>query len=93
MKILFIILFIFIFVGCANSRQTYTPDGRVGHSINCSGTARNWGMCEEKAGEICKERGYDVLSANGDNGAIVTANNRQYLATTTISRTMLIACK
>jgi len=42
--------------GCATARQTYTPDGKVGHSINCSGSALNWGMCYEKAGETVRRQ-------------------------------------
>jgi hypothetical protein len=79
--------------GCANSSQTYTADGRMGHSINCSGTARNWGMCEQKAGELCGARGYEILSTAGDRGVIATAGNGNFFATSTISRTMLVSCK
>jgi len=70
-----------------------TADGRVGYSLDCSGTARNWGMCERKAGELCGTRGYNILSASGDSGAILTAGGGNVFAGTTISRTMLIACK
>ena len=81
-------------VGCASSSKTYTADGREGHSLNCSGTARNWGMCEQKAGELCGPRGYEVLSTTGDKGLIATAGSGgNFFATTTISRTMLVACK
>ena len=60
--------------GCASAHQTYTSDGKVGHSLNCSGTARNWGMCYEKAGELCGAKGYDVLQKSGEQGAMATAN-------------------
>lgn len=82
------------FVGCASSSKTYTADGREGYSLNCSGTARNWGMCEQKAGELCGSRGYQILSTTGDKGLIATAGSGgNFFATTTISRTMLVACK
>ena len=80
-------------VGCASSSQTYTADGRVGHSLDCSGTARNWGMCEQKAGELCGTRDYEILSTTGDRGVIATAGGGNFFAGTTISRTMLITCK
>jgi hypothetical protein len=79
--------------GCATSTQTYTADGRVGHSLDCSGLARNWGMCQQKAGELCGARGYDILSATGDRGVIATAGGGNFFAGSTISRSMLIACK
>ena len=86
-------LVFFLLSGCASSTKTYTADGRVGYSLNCSGTARNWGMCEQKAGDICGSRGYDILSTAGDNGVIATAGNGNFFASSTISRTMLVACK
>lgn len=79
--------------GCASARQTYTADGSTGHSIDCSGTARNWGMCFEKAGEICGTRGYEVLNRSGDQGAVATANQYGGFAGSVISRTLIIQCK
>ena len=79
--------------GCASSSKTYTADGREGYSLDCSGTARNWGMCLEKAGDICGTRGYDVLERSGDQGAMVGANHYGMYGSTTRTRNMLIACK
>jgi hypothetical protein len=79
--------------GCASSSKTYTADGREGYSLNCSGTARNWGACLEKAGDLCGTRGYDVLERSGDEGAVVSANQYGAYGSTTRTRTMLIACK
>lgn len=79
--------------GCASSSQTFGPDGRVTHSINCSGTARNWGMCEQKAGELCGAKGYDIVSRSSDTGAMASGGSGNFFATTTHSRTMLVACK
>lgn len=81
-------------VGCASSSKTYTADGREGFSLDCSGLARNWGLCEQKAGELCGSRGYEILSTAGDKGLIASGGSRgDFFAGTTISRTMLIACK
>ena len=45
MRIAILFLMIVAFVsGCATSKKTYTSDGREGYSINCSGSALNWGM-------------------------------------------------
>jgi hypothetical protein len=93
MKRIGIALFALALSACASSRATYTADGRQGHSLNCSGLARTWGMCEEKAGEICGARGYDILSTTSDSGVIATANDAGFMAGNTISRTMLIACR
>ena len=93
MNVATIAIVVVVLAGCASASQTYTADGRVGHSLNCSGAARNWGMCEEKAGELCGANGYEVLSTTGDKGVIATAGSGNFFAGTTISRTMLISCK
>lgn len=83
--------------GCATSTATYGPDGRQSHSLNCSGLARTWGMCLEKAGEICGAKGYDVLASTGDQGAFVqgtaTSTSAQASGGSVITRNMLISCK
>lgn len=82
---------------CATSRPTYLPDGRLGHSVTCSGAALSWANCETKAGDLCKANGYDVASATQDGAPIVwgqaTTQTAQITAGTVINRTMLIACK
>lgn len=51
--------------GCAISKDTYLPDGTLGHSISCDGAAVGINVCFEKAGEICGSRGYDLLNREG----------------------------
>lgn len=82
-----------VLCGCATSSQTYAPDGSVGYSLNCSGLALTWGACLEKAGNICGTKGYNIISASGDRGAIANINDTNAFAGTTISRSMLISCK
>jgi len=97
MKIFTLLLTIGFLVSCASSSKTYSPDGREAYSLNCSGTARNWGMCYEKAGEICMSRGYDVVEKSGEQGASASGYaNQSYAgvnASTLHFRTMTIACK
>lgn len=82
-----------VIAGCATAKTTYLPDGRSGHSINCSGTALSWAACETKAGDTCKARGYDVISATQDGQPFLWGSSGQVTAGATIHRTMLIACK
>jgi uncharacterized protein YceK len=61
MKISIILLLITsVLSGCATASKTYTADGKEGYNITCSGSALNWGMCYEKAGNICGTKGYIV---------------------------------
>jgi hypothetical protein len=79
--------------GCATANQTYTADGQKGYSINCSGSALNWGMCYEKAGEICAERGYVVLEKSGDKGFAASGTQFGLFAGSVMNRSMIIRCK
>lgn len=94
---LFSVLILFAFClcnyGCATSSKTYTSDGKEGYNINCSGTALNWGMCYEKAGEICGTKGYIVLEKHGDTGGMVSGNQFGLYGGSVINRSMIIQCK
>ncbi len=79
--------------GCATAKKTYTSDGNEGFSITCSGSALNWGMCYEKAGELCGEKGYEVLEKTGDTGAVVSGNQFGLYGGSVINRNMIIKCK
>lgn len=92
-KLSILSLLVVLIVGCATSRETYTADGQKGHSINCSGSALNWGMCYEKAGELCGERGYDVLERSGDQGAVVSGTQYGLFGGSVMNRSMIIRCK
>lgn len=78
---------------CANYSETYGPDGARAYSIDCSGTARTWAMCYEKAGEICTTRGYDIVSRTGDQGAVMSGTQAGLFAGSVITRGMVIKCK
>jgi hypothetical protein len=65
-KLIFVLIFASFIGGCAIAKQIYTSDGQAGYSINCSGKPLTWGSCYEKAGEICGDKGYDVLERIGD---------------------------
>jgi hypothetical protein len=80
-------------LGCATARQTYTPDGRAGYTVDCSGEVLTWSYCYQKAGDLCGARGYDLLTMVGDpRGAVVTPPTL-LSASAGSARSMLIACK
>jgi hypothetical protein len=93
MKKIIALLALTTLVGCATSTQTYAPDGGQAHSINCSGAALTWGMCYEKAGEICKERGYEIVGGGSDANGVVTANNASAVGVRGSTRSMVVKCK
>jgi hypothetical protein len=81
-------------MGCVTANPTYVPDGRQGYAIDCGGEFASWGGCFEKAGAICGSRGYDVFNKSGDQGTSFNSTaSGGITGSTTISRSMLIACK
>jgi hypothetical protein len=79
--------------GCATQKTVYLPDGRPGHSINCSGSALSWDLCYQKAGELCKANGYDILAKEGEQGSTISGTQYGVFGGTTMNRTLLIACR
>lgn len=88
-----VILLASVLVGCATSSPTYAPDGSRAHSINCSGAALNWGMCYEKAGQLCKEKGYEVVAGGTDSNSTLIANQYGVYGGTAQTRSLVIKCK
>lgn len=78
---------------CTSASKTHTPDGKVGHSINCSGNFTSWGGCYEKAGALCGAKGYTVLAGGTEHGAAVGGTQGSFFGGTTATRNMLINCK
>lgn len=79
--------------GCAVTSKTYAPDGRQAFNIDCSGWAMNWSACIKKAGNICREKGYDIYTRDAETGALITANEGTVFGGSIMNRNMLIACK
>lgn len=95
--------------GCASVSRTYGPDGREALTMNCSGMARNWGMCYKAAGDQCGSAGYDVIGRGGDAGHVSASNGGMsgYVANgsggftggynsfggSVISRTLIVQCR
>jgi len=92
-RAILILLIVACVSGCATVSKTYTSDGKKGYVINCSGSALNWGMCYEKAGDLCGSKGYEVLEKSGDTGATVTAGQYGLFGGSVINRSMVIKCK
>lgn len=79
--------------GCVTAKDAYLPDGRLGHTINCSGTALTWDACFQRAGEICQAKGYDVVSQVGDSASTISGNQFGVYGGTVATRTLLIGCR
>jgi hypothetical protein len=93
MKRIIALSFATLLAGCAVSHETYSPDGRRAYSIDCSGMAMSWGACYEKAGDICKGDGYDVLAGGSENGRTAAASGGNFFTGPVMKRSMLVACR
>jgi hypothetical protein len=93
MKTIIALLAVITLTGCATSTQTYAPDGSQAHSITCSGAALNWGMCYEKAGSLCKERGYVIVGGGSDAIGSLAVNNGSAVGMRSSTRNMVIKCR
>jgi hypothetical protein len=56
-------------------------------SYDCSGLAKGWGDCSEKANAQCGVRNYTVVSQDGDAEAKGASGN------TEMKRTMVVSCR
>ena len=94
-----IIIVFSIISGCATVSETYLPNGNKGYNIGCDGSALSWDLCYNKAGEICKSRGYRVINKSGDKNPVMlpnqnynTGNYDWKYAGVYVSRSLLIEC-
>jgi hypothetical protein len=86
-----------VLFACASATQTYAPDGRAAHAVDCGGLWHNWGVCMERAGEIYGAKGYDILARDTDRnrsgGYFRSCSIARGNYTSTHTRNMLISCR
>jgi hypothetical protein len=92
-KMITISLMAVLLGGCASARKTYTSGGKEGYILNCSGSASTWGKCYERAGDLCGEKGYDVLEKIGETLTSSTGNMLEQHSGTDINRNLIIKCR
>jgi hypothetical protein len=86
-----------LLTGCGLNAPTtpvYTATGSIGHHIDCSGLARNWGDCEQQAGAICKTKGYSILSKTDERQPRADGDTHisDLFTSTQVGRSMVIQC-
>ena len=110
LMIISIVLIVSVF-GCAHVvtvEETYTSTGQKGYVIDCSGDSDThlvmhnptWSDCYTKAGQICGDRGYEILERSDQQGSLsgasVSTTRNQGIGTafgvTKYFRGMIIKC-
>ena len=89
MRYISLLLFVSFINACATSSEVNTAEGKVTHTIYCSGSAYSWETCKKKASEICGMNEYDVLQKYEDQGAFAAYESSQVLP----DRRLIIQCK
>ncbi len=82
--------------GCSSTTtMTYLPSGDTGFAINCSGSdaSSSWAQCYQRAGEVCGNYGYDVVSKDVDNGATSGGTVGGIFGANVKNRSMVVRCK
>ena len=94
MRVLFsVFIFAMLLTACTKTQQIYAPDGRVAYALSCGGAALSWNSCLERAGEICKAAGYEVLDRREAPRFVANITPTGGMAGTTSDRSMVIACR
>lgn len=65
MRIVFLFALVLL-AGCATSTSMHGPDGKEMLAIECHGSAQSPASCYKKAGEVCGERGYQIIGKDGE---------------------------
>jgi hypothetical protein len=93
MKTIFALLAVITLNGCATNTPIYHNDGKQAQSIDCSKGNLTWGDCYKKAGEVCKEAGYDILNKATDESGAIVATGGTLSGGFGATRTLIVRCK
>lgn len=65
-KALSLLAALLLLSACVHDKAAYLPDGSTGYHISCNGSWFSMGDCINRAGELCKDKGYTVINQNGE---------------------------
>lgn len=93
MKLTLPIFLVILLAACATSKEIDVAEGQRGYSIDCSADRLNWSLCYEKAGQICGEKGFEILDRTGGTGVVVDGVQYGIYAESGQNRSMIIKCR
>jgi len=93
MKIALPIFLFILLTACATSKEVDIAEGQRGYSIDCSGDKLNWSLCYEKAGQICTEKGFEIVDKTGGTGIVVAGIEYGVYGESGLNRSMIIKCR
>jgi hypothetical protein len=83
---------ILLLAACVTSEEIDIAEGGRGYSIDCSADHLNWSLCYEKAGQICGEKGFEILDKTGDTGVVIAGVHYGVYGESDQNRSMIIKC-
>jgi len=87
------IFIVILLSACATSKEIDIAEGQRGYSINCSADHLNWSLCYEKAGQICDEKGFEILDKTGGTGIVIAGVEYGVYEESGLNRSMTIKCR
>lgn len=93
MKLILPISLLALLTACASSKEIEIAEGQRGYSVDCSGNALNWSLCYEEAGDVCGEKGFEILDRTGGTGIVVRIGDAGYYGESGPERSMIIKCR
>ena len=93
MKIALPILLIIGLTACATSKEVEFAEGQRGYSIDCSGDHLNWSLCYQEAGQICGEKGFEIIDKTGGTGIVIAGVRYGVYGESGANRSMIIKCR
>ena len=93
MKSAFPIFLVMLLSACATSKEIDIAEGQRGYSIDCSADHLNWSLCYEEAGQICTEKGFEIVDKTGGTGVVVAGVEYGVYGESGLKRSMTIECR
>ena len=107
-KYIIFILSALLLASCTTAKEISLPDGSKGYSVSCGGTLNSFASCFNKAGEMCGDKGYQILDKSGEVIPFAQANsnaggsftnfgggfsgNSNFYASSFVNRDLFIKC-
>ena len=93
MKTALTVVLILCLTACATSKEIEIAEGQRGYSIDCSGDKLNWSLCYQEAGEICGEKGFEIMDKSGGTGILIAGVRYGVYGESGFNRSMIIQCR
>ena len=93
MKTALPIILILSLTACATSKEIDIAEGQRGYSIDCSGDKLNWSLCYQEAGQICGEKGFEIIDKHGGTGIVIAGVRYGVYGESGLHRRLIVQCR